>query len=203
MASPSPKRTAVLAFIRERIEEGPAAEPGRDRPGLRFRLGHRSEETCAGAGRWRPDRTGAEPAARHPPGRRAAPGELVSLPVLGRVAAGVPIGADIVRGRSAAATRSPSVLASARLPAQGAGRFDDRRRHPRRRPGRRASQQRSARWPGGGGAGRRRNHHQAPASAVATASACCRAIPRIRPSWSSRGQDFAIEGIFCGLIRQG
>src|SRR5690606_26270509 len=65
------------------------------------------------------------------------------------------------RQRRAVAARSRAVFRPARLPVEGEGRFDARRRHLRRRPGRGEACQRGAQRPGGGGAHRWRDHHQA------------------------------------------
>ena len=126
-----------------------AAVPDGDRPRLRLQGRARGAVPPRGARAGRRDPAHSRPGAGHPArampvdgaGRRRMPrvpnDDVLRLPVLGRVAAGVPIGAD-VGGDSYVLLDRMLLLAHARLPAEGEGRLDARRRHLRRRPDRRA-----------------------------------------------------------------
>jgi repressor LexA len=202
MASPSPKRTAVLAFIRERIEEG--QPPSLAEIALAFGFASvtaakKHVQALADAGQIElvpNQRRGIRLLGRD------APGELVSLPVLGRVAAGVPIGADIVEDAQRLRldrrlfSRAPDYL----LRVQGDSMIDDGILDGdlvgvHRSNAARDGQVVVARVDGE--ITIKRLEHEGDG---------IRLLPR-NPAHSpivvEPGQDFAIEGIFCGLIRQG
>lgn len=202
MASPSPKRTAVLAFIRERIEEGQPPSLAEIAQAFGFAsvtAARKHVQALADAGQIElvpNQRRGIRLLGRD------APGELVSLPVLGRVAAGVPIGADIVEDAPRLRldrrlfSRAPDYL----LKVQGDSMIDDGildgdlvgvHRSTTARDG----QVVVARVDG-----------EITIKRLEHAGDGIRLLPR-NPAHSpivvEPGQDFAIEGIFCGLIRQG
>ena len=129
----------------------------------------------------------------------AANDDALQLPVLGQVAAGVPIGADIGSRRDGAAGPR-AVLADARLPAQGAGRLDARRGHLRRRPDRRAPHP-EARY---GQIVVARIDDEITVKLLKIGKDRIRLLPRnpdYAPIEVQPGQDFAIEGLYCGLVR--
>ncbi|MFC3816120.1 transcriptional repressor LexA [Lysobacter sp. GCM10012299] len=202
MASPSPKRTAVLAFIRERIEEGQPPSLAEIAQAFGFAsvtAAKKHVQALADAGQIElvpNQRRGIRLLGRD------APGELVSLPVLGRVAAGVPIGADIVEDAPRLRldrrlfSRAPDYL----LRVQGDSMIDDGILDGdlvgvHRSNAARDGQVVVARVDGE--ITIKRLEHEGDG---------IRLLPR-NPAHSpivvEPGQDFAIEGIFCGLIRQG
>jgi len=202
MASPSPKRPAVLAFIRERIEEGQPPSLAEIAQAFGFAsvtAAKKHVQALADAGQIElvpNQRRGIRLLGRD------APGELVSLPVLGRVAAGVPIGADIVEDAPRLRldrrlfSRAPDYL----LRVQGDSMIDDGILDGdlvgvHRSNAARDGQVVVARVDGE--ITIKRLEHEGDG---------IRLLPR-NPAHSpivvEPGQDFAIEGIFCGLIRQG
>ncbi|MGO4220421.1 transcriptional repressor LexA [Lysobacter sp. TAF61] len=202
MASPSPKRTAVLAFIRDRIEEGQPPSLAEIAQAFGFAsvtAAKKHVQALADAGQIElvpNQRRGIRLVGRD------APGELVSLPVLGRVAAGVPIGADIVEDAPRLRldrrlfSRAPDYL----LRVQGDSMIDDGILDGDLVGVHRSSEARDGQVVVARVDGEitiKRLEHEGEG---------IRLLPR-NPAHSpivvGPGQDFAIEGIFCGLIRQG
>lgn len=202
MASPSPKRTAVLAFIRDRIEEGQPPSLAEIAQAFGFAsvtAAKKHVQALADAGQIElvpNQRRGIRLLGRD------APGELVTLPVLGRVAAGVPIGADIVEDAPRLRldrrlfSRAPDYL----LRVQGDSMIDDGILDGDLVGVHRSSEARDGQVVVARVDGEitiKRLEHEGEG---------IRLLPR-NPAHSpivvGPGQDFAIEGIFCGLIRQG
>ncbi|HEY5805664.1 MAG TPA: transcriptional repressor LexA [Lysobacter sp.] len=205
MASPSPKRTAVLAFIRERIEEGRPPSLAEIAQAFGFAsvtAAKKHVQALADGGQIElvpNQRRGIRLVGRD------APGELVSLPVLGRVAAGVPIGADIGFGLEDGPrlrldrrlfSRAPDYL----LKVQGDSMVDDGILDGDLVGVHRSNEARD------GQVVVARVDGEITIKRLQRGDDGIRLLPR-NPAHSpivvGPGQDFAIEGIFCGLIRQG
>lgn len=91
----SPKRAAILTFIRDRIAQQGSPEPGRHRPGLRFCLAQRGAQAHPGAVRGRLHRGHPNQARSIRLAGALRRPEVLEIPVLGQVAAGRPIGPDV------------------------------------------------------------------------------------------------------------
>lgn len=201
MSELPPRRAAVLAFIRERVEEEgrpPSLAEIAQACGLASRGAARKHvlalaeaglvEVAAGQAR------GVRPA-----GPRARPA-LLQVPVLGRVAAGAPIGADaglseVLALDACLFAQRPDYL----LRVQGDSMIDDGildgdlvgvRRTPEARDGQKVV----ARLDG-----------ELTIKRLSLGPDGIRLLPR-NPAYApievAPGQDFAIEGVFCGLVRR-
>jgi repressor LexA len=94
MTNLTPRRTAILTFIRERIAEHGQSPSLAEISEALVCLAQRGAQARAGAHRSRVYRGQPAPGPGHSPARATARPELLDIPVLGRVAAGAPIGAD-------------------------------------------------------------------------------------------------------------
>ena len=192
----SPQRAAVLAFLRQELAAGRAPSLAEIAHAFGFasrNAAHKHVQALVADGLLELD-TGRMRGLRLP-GR---PDQL-PLPVLGQVAAGTPIGADIGSDElllldRALFSEKPDYL----LRVKGESMRDDGIFDGDLVAVKRASEARNgqvvaridARSP------------SSDSSAAAPASACC---PQSRP-WTIEvraGQDFAIEGVYCGLVRRG
>ena len=177
------------------------AQPGRDRIGVRFRLAQCRAETRAGAG----GRSPAGTAAGQKRGLRLPGGhaDLLPLAVLGRVAAGAPIGADIGLERARRINSGWTARCSRRRPdyllrVQGDSMIDDGILDGdlvgvQRSADARNGQTVVARIDGELTIKRLQRERRDPAPAAAQSRACA-------DRGRKPGQDFAIEGVYCGLV---
>ncbi|RPE79981.1 transcriptional repressor LexA [Vulcaniibacterium tengchongense] len=198
----SPQRAAVLAFIRERIEGG--QPPSLAEIAARFGFASvtaakKHVQALADAGQ-----VELAPNQRRGirlPERSAARPELVTLPVLGRVAAGVPIGADIGLEQELRLDRRlfslpPHYL----LRVQGDSMIGDGILDGDLVGVHRSAEARN------GQTVVARIDEELTIKRLERGRGSIRLLPRnpahapivVRP-----GQDFAIEGIYCGLVRRG
>ena len=197
-----PKRAAVLSFLRDSIE-GQGQIPSLAEIAQAFGFASRN------AAQKHVQALVADGLIELAPGQKRGirlvggrgPGQMVSLPVLGRVAAGVPIGADIVLDRQLWLDRDLfSVAPDYLLKVQGDSMIDDGildgdlvgvHRTAEARDG----QVVVARVDG-----------EVTIKRFERGSDSIRLLPR-NPAYApivvQAHQDFAIEGIFCGLIRRG
>lgn len=209
MASPSPKRTAVLAFIRDRIEEGQPPSLAEIAQAFGFasvNAAKKHVQALAEAGEIElvpNQRRGIRLAGR------AGPGDLVSLRVLGRVAAGLPIGADAGLGQGLDDEGGPWLRLDRRLfslapdyllKVQGDSMIDDGILDGDLVGVHRSGDARD------GQVVVARIDEEVTIKRLQRDRDGIRLLPRNpahAPIVVEPGQDFAIEGIFCGLIRQG
>ena len=197
-----PKRAAVLNFLRDRIE-GQGQIPSLAEIAEAFGFASRN------AAQKHVQALVADGLIELAPGQKRGirlvggrgPGQMVSLPVLGRVAAGAPIGADIVLDRQLWLDRDLFSLApDYLLKVQGDSMIDDGildgdlvgvHRTAEARDG----QVVVARVDG-----------EVTIKRFERGSDSIRLLPR-NPAYAPivvhAHQDFAIEGVFCGLIRRG
>ncbi len=194
-----PQRAAVLAYLRGELAAGRA-------PSL-AEIAHAFGFASRNAAQKHVQALVADGLLAQSPGRKrglrlpGAPAELLPLPVLGRVAAGQPIGADIGLEQSLWLDRRlfsprPDYL----LKVQGDSMIDDGILDGDLVGVARASDARDgqtvvARIDGELTIKRLQRRHRV-----------LRLLPRNpahAPIEVARGQDFAIEGVYCGLVRQG
>ena len=202
MASPlSPRRAAVLAFVRERVGDGqpPTLAEIAAACGLATRAAAR-KHVLALTGAGLIEVTAGQARGIRPAGMPLRP-DLLQVPVLGRVAAGAPIGADAGLADTLALdarlfTSPPDYL----LRVQGDSMIDDGildgdlvgvKRTPEARDG----QTVVARLDG-----------ELTIKRLSRSAHALRLLPR-NPAYApidvQAGQDFAVEGVFCGLVRRG
>ncbi len=201
MSELSPRRAAILEFIRERVashgqpptlaeiaEHGGLASRGAARKHVLALAEAGLVEVAAGQAR------GIRPAGM-------ARGQLLQVPVLGRVAAGVPIGADAGLGDTLALDarlfqQRPDYL----LRVQGDSMIEDGILDGDLVAVRRSAEARDgqivvARLDG-----------ELTIKRLSRAGNALRLLPR-NPAYApivvEPGQEFAIEGVFCGLVRHG
>ncbi|HET6396792.1 MAG TPA: transcriptional repressor LexA [Pseudoxanthomonas sp.] len=203
MSDLSPRRAAVLAFIRDRVDaEGrpPSLAEIAQACGLASRGAARKHvlalaeaglvEVAAGQAR------GVRPA-----GRAGAGAGLLQVPVLGRVAAGAPIGADAGLADTLALDArlfSPHPHYLLRVQGDsmiGDGILDGDLVGVHRTPEARDGQVVVARLDG-----------ELTIKRLSLGDDAVRLLPR-NPAYApievAPGQDFAVEGVFCGLVRRG
>jgi repressor LexA len=197
-----PQRAAVLAFLRDRIEgqgQAPSLAEIADEFGFASRNAAQKHVQALVAGGLIELAPGQKRGIRLVGGR--GPGQMVSLPVLGRVAAGSPIGADIGLDQQIWLDRALFSLApDYLLKVQGDSMIDDGILDGDLVGVHRTSDARNGqvvvarvdgeitikRYERG-----RRNIRLLPRN------------PAHAPIVVEPGQDFAIEGVYCGLVRQG
>ncbi|WP_225561864.1 transcriptional repressor LexA [Rhodanobacter sp. DHB23] len=198
----SPRRAAVLTFIRERVSgqgQPPSLAEIAEAAGLASR-GAARKHVLALAEAGLIEVASGQARGIRPAGLRAR-ADLLQVPVLGRVAAGPPIGADAgLVDTLALDARLFSTRPDYLLRVQGDSMIEDGildgdlvgvRRTPEARDG----QVVVARLEG-----------ELTIKRLARGKGGIRLLPR-NPAYAPievrRGQDFAIEGVFCGLVRRG
>jgi repressor LexA len=202
MSSLPPKRAAILDFIRERIEDhgqSPSLAEIAEHFGFASVNAAKKHVTAlaeAGAIELAPhQRRGIRLA-----GRTGRP-DVVVLPVLGRVAAGIPIGADIGLEQSLVLDRQLFSLApDYLLKVQGDSMIDDGILDGDLIGVHRSAQARD------GQTVVARIDEEITIKRLERGRHGIRLLPRNpahAPIEVQPGQDFAIEGIFCGLVRRG
>jgi repressor LexA len=197
-----PKRAAVLAFLRDRVEgqgQAPSLAEIADEFGFASRNAAQKHVQALVADGLIELAPGQKRGIRLVGGR--GPGQMISLPVLGRVAAGSPIGADIGLEQQVWLDRTLFSLApDYLLKVQGDSMIDDGILDGDLVGVHRTSDARNGqvvvarvdgeitikRYERG-----RRNIRLLPRN------------PSHAPIVVEPGQDFAIEGVYCGLVRQG
>ncbi|MCW4455388.1 transcriptional repressor LexA [Flavobacterium sp. MXW15] len=202
MSELSPRRAAILDFIRDRVAghgQPPTLAEIADACGLASR-GAARKHVLALAGAGLIEVAAGQARGIRPAGLRPR-GDLLQVPVLGRVAAGVPIGADAgLVDTLALDARLFSARPDYLLRVQGDSMIGDGilegdlvgvRRTPEARDG----QTVVARLDGE--LTIKRLSHSADALRLLSRN------PAYAPIEVQPGQDFAIEGVFCGLVRRG
>ncbi|TWI01708.1 repressor LexA [Luteimonas cucumeris] len=197
-----PRRAAVLAFLRDRIE-GHGHVPSLAEIAAEFGFASRN------AAQKHVQALVADGLIELAPGQKRGirmvggrgPGQLVSLPVLGRVAAGSPIGADIGLDQQLWLDRSLfSLTPDYLLKVQGDSMVDDGILDGDLVGVHRSSEARS------GQVVVARVDGEITIKRLERGRRQIRLLPRNRahaPIVVEPHQDFAIEGIYCGLVRQG
>lgn len=202
MSDLSSRRAAILSFIRERVtEEGqpPSLAEIAAASGLASRGAARKHvQALAAAGLI--EVVSGQARGIRPAGPRAS-ARLLRVPVLGRVAAGTPIGADAGLVATLAldarlfSTRPDYLLRVQGDSMIGDGILDGDLVGVHRTPEARDGQVVVARIDG-----------ELTIKRLARGKGGIRLLPR-NPAYAPievrRGQDFAIEGVFCGLVRRG
>ncbi|QDH69979.1 repressor LexA [Lysobacter alkalisoli] len=202
MSNLSPRRAAVLSFIRDRVAglgQPPSLAEIATACGLATR-GAARKHVLALAEAGLVEVTAGQARGIRPAGMRAR-SDLLRVPVLGRVAAGAPIGADA--GLADILTLDTRLFSSAPdylLRVQGDSMIEDGildgdlvgvKRTPEARDG----QVVVARLDG-----------ELTIKRLSRSADALRLLPR-NPAYApievEPGQDFAIEGVFCGLVRRG
>ena len=197
-----PKRVAVLAFLRDRIE-GQGRAPSLAEIAAEFGFASRNAAqkhvqalVADGLIELAP---GQKRGIRLVGGRR--PGQLVSLPVLGRVAAGIPVGADTGLDQQLWLDRSLFSLApDYLLKVQGDSMVDDGILDGDLVGVHRTSEARN------GQVVVARVDGEITIKRFERSCKDIRLLPRNpahAPIVVEPHQDFAIEGVYCGLVRQG
>ncbi len=208
----SPTQTAILAFLAERIgEDGyPPSQSEIARAfgfkGVRGAQYHLEALEAAGAIERRPGQARGLRVLQPPPSAQpglplepAIPDNAVQLPVLGQVAAGVPIGADIGSEQVLILDRvlfspSPDYLLKVKGDSmRDEGIFDGDLIGVHRTPTARNGQIVVARL-----------DDEITVKLLRTGGERIRLLPRnpdYAPIEVQPGQDFAIEGLYCGLVR--
>lgn len=202
MSDLSPRRAAILTFIRERVtEQGqpPSLAEIAEAGGLASR-GAARKHVLALAEAGLIEVAPGQARGIRPTGLRM-PTQLLQVPVLGRVAAGPPIGADAGLVDTLALdarlfSPRPDYLLRVRGDSMiGDGILDGDLVGVHRTPEARNGQLVVARLEG-----------ELTIKRLARGKGGIRLLPR-NPAYAPievrRGQDFAIEGVFCGLVRRG
>lgn len=202
MSDLSPRRAAILSFIRERVtEQGqpPSLAEIAAASGLASR-GAARKHVLALAEAGLIEVASGQARGIRPAGPRVRAG-LLQVPVLGRVAAGPPIGADAGLVATLAldarlfSTRPDYLLRVQGDSMLGDGILDGDLVGVHRTPEARNGQVVVARVDG-----------ELTIKRLARGKSVIRLLPRnpvYAPIEVRRGQDFAIEGVFCGLVRRG
>jgi repressor LexA len=197
-----PKRAAVLAFLRERIEghgQAPSLAEIAEAFGFASRNAAQKHVQALVADGLIELAPGQKRGIRLAGGR--GPGQTVALAVLGRVAAGTPIGADIGLDRQLWLDRSLfSVVPDYLLVVQGDSMVDDGILDGDLVGVRRASDARN------GQVVVARVDGELTIKRLEQRSDGIRLLPRNpahAPIVVAPDQDFAIEGVYCGLVRRG
>jgi len=202
MSDLSPRRAAVLTFIRERVSgqgQPPSLAEIAEAAGLASR-GAARKHVLALAEAGLIEVASGQARGIRPAGLRTRT-SLLQVPVLGRVAAGPPIGADaglldtLTLDARLFATRPDYLLRVQGDSMIGDGILDGDLVGVRRTPEARDGQLVVARLEG-----------ELTIKRLARGKGGIRLLPR-NPAYAPievrRGQDFAIEGVFCGLVRRG
>ena len=202
MSDLSPRRAAVLTFIRERVSgqgQPPSLAEIAEAAGLASR-GAARKHVLALAEAGLIEVASGQARGIRPAGLRTRT-SLLQVPVLGRVAAGPPIGADaglldtLTLDARLFATRPDYLLRVQGDSMIGDGILDGDLVGVRRTPEARDGQVVVARLEG-----------ELTIKRLARGKGGIRLLPR-NPAYAPievrRGQDFAIEGVFCGLVRRG
>ena len=202
MSDLSPRRAAILTFIRKRVtEQGqpPSLAEIAEAGGLASR-GAARKHVLALAEAGLIEVASGQARGIRPAGLRTRT-SLLQVPVLGRVAAGPPIGADaglldtLTLDARLFATRPDYLLRVQGDSMIGDGILDGDLVGVRRTPEARDGQLVVARLEG-----------ELTIKRLARGKGGIRLLPR-NPAYAPievrRGQDFAIEGVFCGLVRRG
>ena len=208
----SPTQTAILAFLAERIEADgfPPSQSEISRAfgfkGVRGAQYHLEALEAAGAIERRPGQARGLRVLQPPPSAQAdlqleapIPDNAVQLPVLGQVAAGAPIGADIGSDQTLILDRvlfspAPDYLLKVKGDSmRDEGIFDGDLIGVHRTPTARNGQIVVARL-----------DDEITVKLLKTGGERIRLLPRnpdYAPIEVQPGQDFAIEGLYCGLVR--
>ena len=202
MSALSPRRAAILGFIRDRVAshgQPPTLAEIAAACGLANRASAR-KQVLALAEAGLVEVTAGQARGIRPAGMRAR-ADLLRVPVLGRVAAGTPIGADAgLADTLTLDTRLFSATPDYLLRVQGDSMIEDGILDGdlvgvKRTPDARDGQVVVARLEG-----------ELTIKRLAHAAGTLRLLPR-NPAYApievQPGQDFAIEGVFCGLVRRG
>ena len=202
MSALSPRRAAILGFIRDRVAshgQPPTLAEIAAAGGLANRASAR-KQVLALAEAGLVEVTAGQARGIRPAGMRAR-ADLLRVPVLGRVAAGTPIGADAgLADTLTLDTRLFSATPDYLLRVQGDSMIEDGILDGdlvgvKRTPDARDGQVVVARLEG-----------ELTIKRLAHAAGTLRLLPR-NPAYApievQPGQDFAIEGVFCGLVRRG
>lgn len=202
MSALSPRRAAILGFIRDRVAshgQPPTLAEIAAACGLANRASAR-KQVLALAEAGLVEVTAGQARGIRPAGMRAR-ADLLRVPVLGRVAAGAPIGADAgLADTLTLDTRLFSATPDYLLRVQGDSMIEDGILDGdlvgvKRTPDARDGQVVVARLEG-----------ELTIKRLAHAAGTLRLLPR-NPAYApievQPGQDFAIEGVFCGLVRRG